>query len=178
MAAGGGRRRHGSLRRPCSWSAASSRPCHPTRHRLPEAASRSSAHSSDRPVTASCTLGGSAGKHTQHRLKICKHVAENPRHWDTLVVILLTVCIPRSDGGCDVCIIYCLRFQYLTSWWGACTVLSITGQNLSTLVDQSVSHCLSGVVEDATESCNTQKHTRQLWQPWGIYQLPGIDSKK
>lgn len=66
VAAGVGRRRRGSLRRPCSWSADVGRPGHPMRRRLLATARRSSARSWDRPVAASCTLGGSAGTH-KHR---------------------------------------------------------------------------------------------------------------
>lgn len=46
--------------------------------------------------------------------------------------------------------------QYLPSRRRACTVLPVTGQNLSTLVDQSVPHGLGGIAEDATERCNSQ----------------------
>lgn len=137
VAAGGGRRRRGSLRHPCSWSAASGRPGRPTRRRLPAEERRSSAHSSGRPVAASCTLGGLAGKHTH--TQGCKYLK-----WH-----LVTQVIIRDT----------LIGSYLTSWWGACTVLPVAGQNLSTLVDQGVSHRLGGVAEDAAESWKAQKHT-------------------
>lgn len=67
--ADGGRRKRVSLPRPCSWWAASDRPGRPARCQLPAAARRSSAHSSGRRAAASCTLAGSARRHTQAQVR-------------------------------------------------------------------------------------------------------------
>lgn len=47
--------------------------------------------------------------------------------------------------------------SYLPSRGGTSTVLPVAGQDLSTLVDQCLSHCLGRVVENATESCTAHK---------------------
>lgn len=53
-------------------------------------------------------------------------------------------------------------FQYLTSWWGTCTVLPVAGQDLRTLVYQCVSHSLGGVVQNPTESWQKQKTNKHV----------------
>lgn len=69
-----------------------------------------------------------------------------------------------------------LGSQYLPSRRRTCTVLSVAGQDLSTLADQGVPHGLGGVAEDATECCNTHRRTPEqdgrcpsqlhaLWEP-------------